>query len=197
MTVFAAPAMADGLYYGLGLGVTDAKSEQSVTGGGHSEATFGTLGATLGYRWDRDTYFLGTEANLNLGLGTDFDDSGTGQACKTNANGPYYCSQKAILRLRGMIGSDVGKDVEIFGTLGLAAMVGDGATNANTQDRGVNTGVTVGMGLQKQIGRNTHRVELIYDDLSHTVSQPVSHFGTGYSPDYSAVSLNYTFIFGK
>ncbi len=193
IAMLATSASADGMYYGIGLGITDAESDPKVFAPSTSGATFATLGATAGYRWDRSGHFLGAEANLDLGLGADFDDDFTGTACKTDAYGPYYCSHKATLRLRGMIGTEIGNGMELFGTLGLAAMSGDGAIYIDQQDGGVNTGVTVGMGLQKQVGRNTHRIELIYDDLSSNSTKP----GGIYEPEYKAVSLNYTLIFGR
>lgn len=194
--MLATSASADGLYYGVGIGVTDAESDPKSWTTNTSGATFGTLGGTLGYRWDKGGHFWGTEANLDFGLGADFDDDVTGLSCKTSANGPYYCSQTGTLRLRGLVGTEVGKGMELFGTLGLAAVSGDAADNPTTQDPAVNVGLTVGVGLQKQVGKNTHRIELIYDDLSSATTKPVDHPSV-YSPEYKAVSLNYTLIFGR
>jgi len=193
LCVGSGAAYAEGLYYGLGVGYTDAESAPNAITSNTSGAGFGTLGLTIGKRWERPEIFWGAEANLNLGLGADFDDDVTGLSCELNANGPYYCSHKATLRLRGMVGTSLANNYEVFGTLGLAAMTGDGATSPTTQDRGVNTGLTAGVGIQRQFGTNTHRIELIYDNLTSTSTQP----GDQYSPDYKAVSLNYTLIFGK
>lgn len=194
--MLATSASADGLYYGVGIGATDAESDPKSWTTNTSGATFATLGGTLGYRWDKGGHFWGTEANLDFGLGADFDDDVTGLSCKTSANGPYYCSQTGTLRLRGLVGTEVGKGMELFGTLGLAAVSGDAADNPTTQDHAVNVGLTVGVGLQKKVGKNTHRIELIFDDLSSATTKPVDQSSV-YSPEYKAVSLNYTLIFGR
>lgn len=195
MGALAGPAAAQDFYWGVGIGITDATSEPNAVTTNESEATFGTLGLTGGFRWDTPTMFYAAEANLDIGLGADFDDAVTGLPCETSAAGPYYCSQEATLRLRGLLGTDIGGGYELFGSLGFAAMQGQGAISPFAQDRGINSGYTVGVGVQRAMAGGTmHRLELIYDNLSNTIESPTDGI-TSYDPDYEAVSLNYTFLF--
>lgn len=185
---FGQASFADGLYYGAGIAVYNATSEQTPGAGFESEDTYGAIGGTIGYRFDQPTTFFGAEADLDIAFGSDFEVFGT--ACSVAASGPYYCEHNATLRLRGIVGAPFG-NFEGFASLGFAAMQGQGATSATTTNRGVNTGYTVGLGLQNDMGSGKLRYELVYDNLENVSTNP----GGGGEPTFEAVSLKVTYLF--
>lgn len=185
----AQTAVADGLYYGVGLGYSDSTSEPEF--GGSSTADYATLGATLGYRWDRSAVFYTAELDVDVPLGEpdlEFD----GSTCADGANGPYFCSHTITTRLRGLAGTTLSNGAEVFGSLGLATMTGDAAVSPfGDTDLGSAAGVTVGFGTQFVAGSGTVRVELIYDNMDQTVTMPNGNF----EPKFEAVSVKASYLF--
>lgn len=184
----AQAALADGPYYGGGLAIYSSKSQATSGSGPESEDVYGAIGATVGYRWDQPSSFVGLEADLDLAFNSDFEFSGT--PCSTAASAPYYCEHNATLRLRGVIGAPLGA-FEGFASLGFAAMQGEGATSPTTTDRGVNTGYTVGLGLQNDVATGKLRYEIVYDNLENVSTNP----GGGGDPTFESVSLKVSYLF--
>jgi opacity protein-like surface antigen len=182
------PVLADGIYYGAGLAYSDAESLEPSEGDGASSDSYFGLGATVGYRWNQPTSFFAAEADFDLPLDTDFEDSGA--SCSTDADTAYYCTHTATLRLRGIAGVPMG-GFEGFVSGGLMMMSGDGAIDSDVQDRGVNTGYTVGLGLQQDLGGSMLRYELIYDNAENTSTKP----GGIYEPSFEALTAKVTFLF--
>ena len=182
------PALADGVYYGAGLAYIDAESYDEEGSELKSSDSYFGLGATVGYRWDQPANFFAAEADFDLPIDSDFEENGV--SCATDAGGPYYCTHNATLRLRGIAGVPMG-GFEGFASAGLMMMSGDGAVDENAQDRGVNTGYTVGLGLQQDLGGNMVRYELIYDNAENTITKPADR----YEPTFEAVTAKVTFLF--
>lgn len=185
----AQASLADGPYYGVGLAFYGAQSDAPVGSFAPSEDYYAALGGTVGYRWDRSGNFIGAEADLDLAIGSDFENT-NGATCSDGATAPYYCEHQATLRLRGIIGAPLG-GMEGFASLGFAAMQGEGAISGSDTDRGVNTGYTVGFGMQSQMANGTIRYELIYDNLENTSTKS----GGVEEPDFESISLKATYLF--
>ena len=181
-------ALADGPYYGGGLAIYSSKSAEATGSPVESEDVYGAIGATVGYRWDRGTTFFGLEADADIAFNSDFEYANV--ECSVAADGPYYCEHDATLRLRGVIGGPVGA-FEGFASLGVAAMQGQGATSPTTTDRGVNTGYTVGLGLQNDLANGKMRYEIVYDNFENTTTKP----GGIYEPDFESVSFKVSYLF--
>ena len=197
----ATAALADGPYLGLGLGYmkadSDAGGPSGLYGSGSSELKAPVIGLTAGYRWNLRTGFAAAEVNGVFSTGSDFKNTANGNTCPApGATGAYYCSHKATIRLRGIYGMPIGNSWEIFGALGFGAMTGDGAISTSTVDRGVNVGVTVGLGAQRQIGQGKLRIEFVHDNFNSTKTKPTSSGGSiGYEPSYRANSIMASYIF--
>ncbi|MDO6591271.1 MULTISPECIES: hypothetical protein [Rhodobacterales] len=181
-------AQADGLYYGGGVSLVQGDSLEGVAGNNSSTDTYGAITGTVGYRWDQTDMFFGAELGADIAVGSDFENGGN--TCSDGATGPYYCEHSATTRLRGIVGMPVG-NFEGFASFGFAASSGSAATSPSTSADAVNSGYTVGLGLQQDFNGNTLRYELIYDNLeTNTTSQ-----GGGYEPTFEAVSLNVSYLF--
>ena len=191
LTVTAATA-DPGYYFGGGLAYGTADS-QSQGGGAISDASGGAVGLTFGYRFENPTSFSGVELDADLFISGDFAESITGTECSAGfAAGAYYCKRKATIRLRGIYGQSMANGMEWFGALGLGVMTGDGAIGpGGNTDRGVNGGVTVGLGLQKRLNAGGMlRGEVIYDKFDNTLTKPAGL----YEPDYEATTLKVSYI---
>lgn len=180
-------ALADGPYYGVGLAVYSSTSEPAPDAGFESEDVYGAIGGTVGYRWDGGASFGGVEADLDIPFGSDFEYDGT--PCSTAAAAPYYCEHNATLRLRGVFGRAMGA-FEGFASFGMAVMQGEGADSETTTSRGVNTGYTVGLGLQSDAGAGKVRYEIVYDNLENVSTNP-----DGGDPTFESVSLKVSYLF--
>ncbi len=180
-------ALADGPYYGGGVAIYSSKSEPAPGAGIDSEDVYAAIGGTIGYRWDQPTVFFGVEADADIAFGSDFEYSGT--ACSDAASAPYYCEHNATLRLRGVVGAPVGS-FEGFASLGVAAMQGQGADSPTSTSRGVNTGYTVGLGLQNDFNAGKLRYEIVYDNLENVSTNP-----DGGDPTFESVSLKVSYLF--
>ena len=193
LALTAATATADpGYYYGIGLAYSAADSEAFAGGGRFSDANGAALGLTFGYRFESTNAFYGPELDADLFLSGDLANSITGVECSGGATGPYYCNRKATIRLRGIYGQSMANGLEWFGALGLGVMIGDGAIHpSGITDRGVNGGVTVGLGLQKRLNAGGMlRGEVIHDRFNNTLTKPI---GMG-EPTYKATTLKVSYI---
>ena len=188
----ATAATADqGFYFGGGLSFSRANSDDSF--GSESTDTSPALGLTFGYRFEKGNAFYGPEADIDLFLGSDFEFNNT--PCSAGAIGPYYCSRDAVIRLRGIYGQSLSNGLEWFGSGGVGIMIGDGAVApSGITDKGVNAGFTVGLGLQKSIGRGMLRGEVIYDRLNSSLTKPTEARGFEYEPDYEATTMKISYI---
>lgn len=184
-------AAADGVYYGGGLFYTDATSLNEPDGTAESADSYFGVSGTVGYRWDQPTSFFGAEADIDLPIGSDFEANGA--SCEDSATDPYYCTHNATIRLRGLAGIPVG-NFEGFASAGFTIMTGDGAVSPNEQDTGVNTGFTVGVGLQQDLGGNTLRYELIYDNAENTATKPTTG-PVENEPTFEALTVKVTILF--
>jgi opacity protein-like surface antigen len=184
----ATAAQADGLYYGAGLSLATAESNDRFGATYTSEDSYAAIGVTAGYRWDSPSVFYGAEFDADISLNSEFEVNGV--PCSGGAEGPYYCENIATVRLRAIVGAPIG-GMEGFASFGVAAMTGVAATNTLTTGDATNSGYTVGAGLQHDMNGNTLRYELIYDNLdTNTKSQ-----GSGYAPAYEAISLKASYLF--
>jgi hypothetical protein len=192
---FATPSLAeDGLYYGLGLGSSSMTSEFSGLFGAKSSLDSVVLGVTFGYRRDAGSMFFAAEMDGDLSLGQEFIGGTFNLPCApANAQGPYHCTHDMTVRLRGVVGTQIGA-YEVFGSLGAVQVRGTSAVNVAQTDDVINTGHTFGLGIQRPLGTGTGRLELIYDRASND-NGPNDGLGNVYSPDYEAVTLKATFLF--
>lgn len=193
LALTATAATADpGYYYGIGLAYSAADSESGPGPGSSSDANGAAVGLTFGYRFENASAFYGPELDADLFISGDFAESITGIECSGGALGPYYCKRKATIRLRGIYGQSMGNGLEWFGALGMGVMMGDGAINpGGATDRGVSSGVTVGLGLQKRLNAGGMlRGEVIHDRFTNTLTKPI---GLG-EPTYEATTLKISYI---
>lgn len=178
----------EGLYYGVGLAYSDAESASQPGGSTTSNASFGQLGVTVGYRWDQGDWFYATELDGELSLGNNFVGN-SNSVCAVYANGPYYCAHDATLRVRFAVGTSSGDDYEFFATAGAVKVFGESAVSPTSQASASNTGYTVGIGAQRAMERGTLRGELIYDNAED--NGPPSF----YRPTYEAITLKFSYLF--
>ncbi len=191
----ATAATADqGFYYGGGLSFSRAYSQDAAPFPfvpTESTETSPALGLTFGYRFEKGKTFYGPEADIDLFLGSEFEFNNN--PCSVRADGPYFCSRDAVIRLRGIYGQSLNNGLEWFGSAGLGIVIGEGATSPMSTDGGVNAGFTVGLGLQKSLGRGMLRGEVIYDRLNSSLTKP-SNAVTEYEPDYQATTMKISYI---
>lgn len=185
-TLLASSAYAEMQYYGGG-GIGYSKATSNGDFGFSSEGGLFQLGVTLGARYDRQRLFFAAELDSDINVGGEMEYSGT--PCSGGAIGPYFCSQAATVRLRGMVGTSI-SSYEVFGTLGYAVMFGNGATNTNTTGRGSVGGVTYGIGAQKAFGNGTVRLEVIQDSLTGIIDKPADR----YSPTWEATTVKVSYL---
>ena len=195
--VSATAATADqGFYYGGGLPFSRAYSQDGpapIFGNFESSETGPALGLTFGYRFEKGNAFYGPEADIDLFLGSNFEFNNNPCSAR-GSSGPYYCARDAVIRLRGIYGQSLSNGLEWFGSGGVGIMIGDGAVApSGITDKGVNAGFTVGLGLQKSIGRGMLRGEVIYDRLNTSLTKP-SRGGPEYEPDYQATTIKISYI---
>ena len=186
-------ASADGIYYGFGLGYTSAESEQGGGGSGFSDLDSAMLGLTTGYKWNMTSGFAALEMDADLSFGQKTENTITGLECSGGASGAYFCSHDATVRFRGIYGMPVGNGWDIFGALGYGMVFGDGATSGSTTGSAVTGGITAGVGVQKQLGSGTLRVEFIHDNFKNGLKNP-SFGGISYSPTWEANTLKATYL---
>lgn len=193
---FATPSLAeDGLYYGLGLGSSSMSSDVEWNAFKKSSLDSAVLGVTFGYRRDAGSMFFAAEMDGDLSLGQEFIGDANNLPCApANARGPYHCTHDTTVRLRGVVGTQIGA-YEVFGSLGAVQVRGTSAVNVAQTDDVINTGHTFGLGIQRPLGTGTGRLELIYDRASNDNGPKHVLFGTVFSPDYEAVTLKATFLF--
>lgn len=186
----AQPSAAQDFYFGAGLGYASASSSEGGGGGATSEADFGVIGLTVGYRWELAAMFAAAEIDADLSLGAEFSEGP--DACLTDASGPYFCTHDATVRLRGLVGAPVGGGgFEAFASAGLVAVMGTSAIETSDQMDNTNLGYTIGLGLQRGLaGGGMLRGELIYDRADNSLTEP-----NGYDPDFEAVTLKVTYLF--
>ncbi len=184
-----------GFYYGGGLSFSRAYSQDGPApgfGNLESSETNPALGLTIGYRFEKGNAFYGPEMDADIFLNSEFEFSSF--PCATRAFGPYYCSRDAVIRLRGIYGQKLNNGLEWFGSGGVGILFGDGASTPATTDRGVNAGFTIGVGLQKSIGRGKLRGEVIYDRLNSSLTKPTDAGGREFEPDYQATTIKFSYI---
>lgn len=186
-TFLASSAYAEMQYYGGGgIGYSKATSEDNNIR--TSEGDLFELGVTLGARYDRQRLFFAAELDSDINVGGEMEYSGT--PCSGGASGPYFCSQAATVRLRGMVGTSI-SSYEVFGTLGYAVMFGNGAISpAGNTDLGSVGGVTYGVGAQKAFGNGTLRLEVIQDSLTSIIDKPA---GQG-EPTWEATTVKVSYL---
>ncbi|SHJ62910.1 hypothetical protein SAMN05444000_1113 [Shimia gijangensis] len=189
----ASPTLADGIYYGFGLGFASAESEQGGGGVGFSELESAMLGVTTGYKWNVNSGFAALEMDADLSFGQETENTVTGFACSSGATGAYFCTHDATIRLRGIYGAPVGNGWSIFGALGYGFVSGTGAISPATTAKAITGGVTAGLGIQKQIGGGTLRVEFIHDNFSSGVKKADAG-GFLYTPTWEANTLKATYL---
>ena len=189
---FAGAAAAEPTFYlGGGLSFGTATS-LPAPGSPLSDASTGNpvaLGATVGVRGGAGNLFFGAELDADIALSGTMDFGGV--TCADGfANAPYFCSQDATVRIRGILGTDLG-GYELFGTLGYGVMFGQGAINpGGATDAGSVGGVTYGLGIQTDMGAGMVRAELIRDDFNNIITMPDGI----YSPTWQNSSLKLSYI---
>lgn len=183
------PLENSGIYIGGGLALGAAFSDAYRDSGGVSEGTLTGFGITAGKRYDAQGFFYGGELDADINLIGEMEQNGV--SCSDGfASGPYYCSQAATIRLRAVAGTDIGP-VEVFGTLGYAFMFGQGALGLDGKsDYGINGGLTLGVGIQRQIGQGVFRIEYIRDNLTNNLVSPEAM----YAPTWSANSAKISYL---
>ena len=151
-------------YVGAGVSVSDALSNPHETNPAQNDGVIGGLGLTAGLRFDAGAVFFGPEFDADINLFGELTDSVANTACADGfAGAPYYCDQSAALRLRGVLGADIGP-FEVFGTAGFAMRYGNVATGSDGSTVPLTEkGLTFGMGVQRQVGNGINRAEYIKD----------------------------------
>ncbi|WP_299349816.1 outer membrane beta-barrel protein [uncultured Shimia sp.] len=193
-TMCGSQALAEGFYFGAGLGYTDAESDGGGTGTRYSELDTGALGLTGGYSWDLDGSFAALEIDTDISFGSDLKQNGTGVKCSSGTSAPYFCSHDATVRLRGTYGTEVANDWSLFGSLGLGFVMGDSAvTVPGATDSAIVGGLTAGFGAQKPLGSGVLRVEFIHDNFKNTLDKP-SNGTVTYDPNWEANSVKVTYL---
>jgi Outer membrane protein beta-barrel domain len=164
-----AAASAQEFYYGGGLGYTSGTS--ILFGTDTSELQTGVVTLVFGQRYAAGNGFWAweTSADLSFGAETDFQ----GFVCSVDgADGPYLCQHDATLRLVGIYGAPIGQGMEIYGSLGLGALLGDYADNSNSVESAMTYGLTVGVGINRDFGNGlTARGEVIYDNFNRDTQE--------------------------
>ena len=69
-------------------------------------------------------------------------------------------------------------------------MSGEGAVESDAVAPGMNTGFTIGAGLQQPLGANTLRYEVVYDKADTNTKSPED-----YEPTFESISLKVSLIF--
>ncbi|MBW6506940.1 MAG: outer membrane beta-barrel protein [Rhodobacteraceae bacterium] len=178
-----------GFYWGGGFGLSSAESLPAPGFPFGASDTFPVVGITAGYRVDGANHFWAAEADTDISFGSDFVGN-SGSSCPVYADGPYYCTHNATLRLRGVFGMPINSNYEGFGSVGLVAVRGTSAIGPTVQADAVNTGYTLSAGVQRATARGLARAELIYDR-----ADTVRTNNGGYAPQYEALTLKISLLF--
>lgn len=157
-----ATAQDTSTYTGVGLSFANSNST-AITGTGSSDGDLTALSIVLGKKWDRGPLSYALELGADIGFDDTVAPSVGNGACGVDADGAYMCSHDGTLRLRGLVGTQLG-DAELFGALGVGAAFGDFATAPTTIASGSVYGLTVGTGISYPVNDNISiRGEVHYD----------------------------------
>lgn len=120
----------------------------------------------------------------------------TGVLCSTGAEGPYFCSHDATLRLVGVIGTPFGAGFEGFLSGGLVIVDGKSATTPFTVANNRNYGLTGGVGLQRDVGQGKIRFEITYDKANNAFNNPPNLVSgsPSFEPSYEATSARLSYV---
>lgn len=183
-----AGAQNAGPYSGVGLSFSNATSV-AKTGTGSSDGDVTGLSFILGKKWDRGPLSYALELGADIALDDSIAPVAGSGSCGVDASGSYMCSPDATLRLRGLIGTQLG-DASLFGALGVGAAFGDFATDSTTIGSGSVYGLTVGTGISYPVtDRVSIRGELNYDYFTYS-DQP-----DGTDSEWDALSAQVMAIF--
>lgn len=186
-TLFANSASAQMSYYGgAGLSYSSASSQSASSS---SEGDLFGLSLTSGIRFDTSSsIFYGAEIDGEINLSGDLAFTGNGLTCADgSAADAYFCDQNATLRLRGLVGTNIG-GFDVFGTVGYGAAHGLGAIDEDGSTQTVvSAGLTYGVGAQTSFGGGTARLEVIRDDFSNNLQG-------NFDPEWSATSVKASYL---
>jgi hypothetical protein len=163
----SSPALAGDLYWGGGIAYTSGTSDNVTGGDGSSDLSAGMLTVILGQRFASGTGFFGWEASADPSLGAGAESTANGTTCAP-ATGSYLCTHDATVRVVGQYGMAVGEGTEVFGSLGVGVLKGDFATSPATSTSAQVSGLTLGLGLNRDYGNGlTFRGEVIHDNFTN------------------------------
>jgi hypothetical protein len=190
LSILAIPVQTsaqESFYIGIGGSYSYATSDPQVFSTPSSDQ-FSSVGLTLGFRVEQESYFWAGELDVNADSGSTFVGA-SGTPCPPFADGPYYCQVDSTARLKGIVGTEIGTDFEFFGSLGLVKITGQSATGPFSQAANSNSGYTFGIGIQKKLKKGRVRLELIRDIANNSIIDPF-----GNNPNYSATSAKMSFV---
>ena len=195
-TGLSGPAVADGFYGGGGLSYSTAMTSADTIGYREAEDQYPMLGLVAGYEWDLGGVGLAAEISGDFALGSDFVETSLNVACDNGAQGTYFCTHDATLRLRAVAAFDLDNGYTFLGSAGYGMIWGDASTSPLNRGPASSSGYTVGVGLERASANGlTHRVELIYDNFDTIRS--TSGGGSGNNRGFEAVTLSYRILFGR
>jgi hypothetical protein len=151
-----------GPYTGVGLSFANGTST-AQTGTGASDGNVTGLSVVLGNKWDRGGLSYAVELGADVALDSSVSPVAPSGDCGDDADGAYMCSQDATVRLRGLIGTQLG-EAEVFGAMGIGAAFGDFATDTSSVGSGSVYGLTFGTGVTYPVNDSLSiRGEVNYD----------------------------------
>jgi outer membrane protein with beta-barrel domain len=195
-TTGAAFAASDeGFYGGVGLSYGTMKASLNEAPGVVSSSdNYSTVTVIGGYRKQMNKRFWATELQLEFPINDELAFAGA--PCSTVAIGPYGCEVDALIRLRGVLGGEIGNGFELYGAAGLVFVKGAGATSPGTTDSVTTGGISFGIGLQKAFtpslklrGEINHDVAKIVIDQATGVLNPPGCCGINFVQTSLQVSL--------
>ena len=149
----------------------------------------------LGYRFENDRFFYGPEINIERFRRGWFPDMKTSQSCEAIQRSSYYCARRSTYRVRGIFGRKIGQQAEVYTALGMGVVKGYGVIQQGRTSLGINTGITVGLGVQYRILKTGMlRAEVVYDNYGLVLQHPTSLNGERYSPSYEATTIKVGYI---
>ncbi|TAG20889.1 MAG: hypothetical protein EAZ40_09385 [Rhodobacterales bacterium] len=157
-----AASAQDGLYFGLGLAVTD----NSTTATGFdifepSARDFG-LALTAGYRLaSAGTLSFGVEGNLDLMSGKLMSDGNN--ACASFA--PTWCEVDVTARLRGTMSTELSGGSRLTSSLGAVVVRGRAEDGPGNFVSTIGRGLSLGVAWEQVGGGLPVRVDLNYDSV--------------------------------
>jgi len=190
-------ALADsGYYFGTGFSYQPFRIRQIKSARPMVRRKRAALDLVLGYKTETETSFYGAEINIERFLRGRLNDAQGSADCSAALTDSFYCSRRATYRLRGIYGRKIGKDVEAYVALGVGMMKGRGALDVSRASLGINAGITLGMGLQFAVGRQSMlRGEITHDTFNVILKHPKSEVGgTDYYPSYEATTVKVSYI---